>query len=260
MLRVFIFIGGNFASLQNEWIMTKFSFFLLAASLCLASCTTHKLPAFSNQQWHVDPHSGNAVSTAGTELAFGSEWMITDTTLMQTAEQIAAYPKLSSHLASGIAQFPEIKVDSVLFYNPHRGLLFVAYHQAKPLKPTSEIGLYNDSAVVYSKEYARIFGNMTTYIDDDGWEIGPSESVYSNVRYNPNHKRLVLLQRLPHSNIAVFVICYTNTKKGKWWENYPPGTLWNIDLGDTDNLERISSFLHSSRNLAVENLKLALPE
>lgn len=255
----FIFIGINFASSQNEWIMTKLSFFLLAASLCLASCTTQKLPAFSNQQWHVDPHSGNAVCTSGTELAFGSEWMITDTTLLQTAEQIEAYPKLSPHLASGIAQFPEIKVGSVLFYNPHRGLLFVIYHQVKPLKPTSEISLYDDTSRVYSKEYARIFGNKTTYIDDDGWEEGPTASVYANTRYNPKDRRIVLLQRLPH-NIAAIQIWATNAKKGKWQEDYPPGTFWNIDLGDTDNIDRISSALHSTQNLAVENLKLILPK
>lgn len=71
------------------------------------------------------------------ELAFGSEWMVTDTTLMQTTEQIAVFPKLSRHLVEGIAQFPEVKVDSILFYNPHRGLLFVSYHQIMPLKPTA---------------------------------------------------------------------------------------------------------------------------
>ncbi len=228
--------------------------------ICLTSCTAHKLPAFSNQQWRVDAYSGHAVSSSGQELAFGSEWMITDTTLMQTSEQIAHFPRLASHLTNGIAQFPEIEVDSVLFYNPHRGLLFVTYHQVKPLKPTSEIYLYDDSTGAYSKEYAELFGIQYTSIDDDGWENGPTNSTYTNVHYRPKKKQVILLLRIPFkdNNIAILQIGATNAKKGKWWEDYPAGTLWNIDLGNTDNIERISTLLQSSRNLAVENLKLAL--
>lgn len=240
--------------------MTKFSFILLAVGLGLASCSTHKLPAFSNQQWHVDSYTGHAVSSKGLELAFGSEWMITDTSLMQTPGRIADFPKLSEHLAKGIAQFPEIAVDSILFYNPHRGLLFATYHQVKPLKPTSEIYLYDDTTGVYSKECARIFGNQYTSIDDSGWEDGPATSVYTNVHYRPKDKRVVLLQRLPFKdvNIAVFQILKTTPKRGKWWEDYPRGTFRHIDFGDTDNIEKIAQFLLSSRNLAVENLKLTL--
>lgn len=239
--------------------MTKFSFLIAVACLCLASCTTHSLPDFSSQQWHVDAYSGNAVSTSGLELAFGSEWMITDTTLMQSNRHFEEFPKLSEHLANGIAKFPEIKVDSILFYNPHRGLLFTSYHQVKPLKPTSEIYLEDDTAEVYSKEYARIFGNQYTVIDDTGWENGPINSVYTNVHYCPKEKCVVLLQCIPYNgnDIAVFQIWVTNPKKGKWWENYPAGTLSNTDLGDTDNIEKIANMLQSSRNLAVENLRLS---
>ncbi len=234
--------------------------YIMLLCVFLASCTaTHTLPPFSSQRWHVDPRSGNAVSTSGVELGFGSEWMVTDTTLMQTPAQLASYPKLPSHLAKGIAQFQEIAVDSIYFYNPHRGLLFVRYHQEKPLKPTSEIQLFDDSAQVYSREYANMFGDLTTHIEDDGWENGPSTSVYSNVRYRPGRRQLVMLQRLP-GGIAVIQICATNPRKGKWWEDYPPGTLWNIDLGDPASVEHIATFLQSSRTLAVSNLRLLLPE
>lgn len=228
--------------------------------MCLSACGTHTLPAFSSQKWHVDSYSGHAVSTSGNELAFGSEWMVTDTTLMQTPEQIANFPKLSEHLAKGLAQFPEIAVDSILFYNPHRGLLFATYHQVKPLKPTSEIYLYDETTGAYSKEYARIFGRQYTSIDESGWEEGPTNSVYTNVCYRPKDKRIVMLQRIPFKagNIAVFQISETNAKKGRWWENYAPGTFWNINIGDPENIERISQYLQSSRNLAVENLNLVI--
>lgn len=218
--------------------MTRLCLMMLATCICCASCTTKHLAAFSNQQWHVDANSGHAVSSSGLEVAFGSEWMITDTTLMQTYEQVSAFPKLESHLANGIAQFPEIEVDSILFYNPHRGLLFATYHQVKPLKPTSEIYLYDETTGAYSKEYARIFGRQYTSIDDSGWEAGPTGSVYTNVHYRPKNKRVVLLQRIPFKdiNIAVFHI----------WEN------------NTDNIERLAIALEATRNLAVENLRLAL--
>lgn len=230
------------------------------ACLGLASCTTPKLPLFSSQRWYVDSYSGNAISTSGLELGFGSEWMVTDTTLIQTPEQMAKYPKLSSYLAKGIAEFSEITVDSIYFYNPHRGLLFVSYHQARPLKPTAEIYLYSDTTPVYSKEYARVFGELTTYIDDDGWENGPTHSVYSNVRYKPHDKQLILLQRIPYNgkDIAIFQICTTKPPKGKWLKDYPPGTFWNTDLGNTNNIESVALFLQSSRTMAVSNLKLSL--
>lgn len=242
--------------------MSKFSLLAAAAVLILASCATHKLPAFSSQQWHVDAHSGNAVSTSGLELAFGSEWMITDTTLLQSSRQIADFPKLSEHLANGIAQFPEIEVDSILFYNPHRRLLFATYHQVKPLKPTSEIYQSGDAAGDYSKEYARIFGTQYTSIDDSGWEKGPTNSVYANVHYHPKDKCVVLMQRIPYNDrqIAVFQIWASIPKRGKWWEEYPRGTFMNVDFGNTDNIEIISNLLHSSRNLAIENLKLSFPK
>lgn len=240
--------------------MTKFSLLIAGACLGLASCTTKILPPFSTQKWFVDSYSGNAVSNSGLELSFGSEWMITDSTLMQSHCDLAVFPKLSEHLVDGIAQFPEIEVDSILFYNPHRGLLFTTYHQVRPLKPTSEIYLYDETTGAYSIEYARLFGRQYTAIDDSGWENGPTNSVYTNVHYRPKEKRIVLLQRIPYNghNIAVFQICRTIPKGGKWRENYPAGTFWNTDLGDTDNIERIANMLHSSRNLAVENLKLSL--
>lgn len=239
--------------------MTKLQFLIAGATLFLASCSTHKLPAFSNQQWHVDAYSGNAVSTSGLELAFGSEWMITDTTLMQSLRQIEDFPKLSEHLAHGIAQFPEIEVDSILFYNPHRGLLFTTYHQVKPLKPTSEIYLHDETSGAYSEEYARIFGNQYTSIDDSGWENGPTSSVYTNVNFRPKDKRIVLLLRIPDNgqNIAVFQIWASIPKGGKWWEVYPMGTFTNVDFGNFDNIETISNLLHWLRNTAVENLRLS---
>lgn len=239
--------------------MAKLGYFILAIVICLASCSTHKLPAFSNQQWHIDTYSGNAVSSSGIEVAFGSEWMVTDTTLMQTSAQVAGFPKLASHLADGIARFPEIEVDSVLFYNPNRRLLFVTYHQIKPLKPTSEIFLYDGTTAVYSEEFARLFGLHDTSVDDTGWENGPTNSVYSNVRYIPGHRQLVQLQRIPgKDNIAVFQIWTTDVKSGNWMANYPPGSMNYISLGHAGNIERISAAIQSSRNLAVENLKLTL--
>ena len=85
-------------------------------------------------------------------------------------------------------------------------------------------------------------------------------TVYVNVRYTPRAKRLVLLHRIPSrgNNLAIFHICATNAREGKWWEGYPPGTFWNIDLGDADNIECIAAFLHSSRSEAVANLRLGM--
>lgn len=234
--------------------MNKF-IFILAIAL-LTSCTTATLAPFSGQSWHVDAYTGKAVSDRGMELAFGSEWMICDTTLIQSAEQLSAYPKLEKHLAKGIAEFPEIIVDSIYFYNPARGLLFASYHHIRPLKPNSEIYLYNDTDQVYSKEYARIFGQMTTAIDDDGWEDGPQNSVYTNTRYRPDKKQLVLLHRIPYhgSCLAIFQVCHSKSKHWNWNQGYPPGTLWNIDLGDPDNLMIITAFIQAARTTAVSNL------
>lgn len=239
---------------------------IFVCALCLVaaltSCTTSKLPLYSNHTWRVDSISGNAVSSAGMELAFGSDWLIRDTTLIQTTSQMGEYPKMESYLAKVISQFPEISIDSIYFYNPARGLLFASCHQNKPLKPTAEIRLYNDTTASYSSEYHRIFGNMTTYIDDTGWEDGPEESVYTNLHYSPKKKEVVLLQRIPYRGqyVAVFHIRSTKPQKGKWWEDYPRGMFWGIDLGNTDNLETISTFLHSSRTTAVSNLNLAQPK
>ncbi len=232
---------------------------LLLLCICLASCTPARIPAFSTQHWHVDSITGNAVSSSGLELGFGSEWLITHTSLIQTPEQLNAYPALASFLADGISQFDEIVVDSIYFYNPHRGLLFVTYHQLKPLKPDSEISLYDETSEIYSKEYARIFGNETSFIDDDSWLDGPVNTVFTNVRFRPGKKKLVLLQRIPYNgtDIAVIQIAKTQPKKGKWWEDYPRGTFWTMDLGDPDNVSRLTSFLHSARSTAVANLRLA---
>ena len=232
--------------------------FICCLALSLASCTIQRLPPFSSESWHIDSYSGNAKSNTGLEFGFGCEWMITDTALIQTSEQIASFPKLAEYLTQGIRQFPEIVVDSIYFYNPARGLLFVSYHQKKPLKPNTEITLYNDSMAVYSKEFTRIFGWMNTYIEDDGWENGPVESVYSNLHYNKGDKQFVLLQRIPYKdkNIAVFHICSSMPKKGKWWEEYPRGIFWRVDLGNTDNIEHIASYLNSARTVAVSNLQI----
>lgn len=240
--------------------MTKLSLLIAGVALMLASCSTHKLPAFSNQQWHVDAYSGNAVSTSGLELAFGSEWMLKDTTLMQSLRQIEDFPKLSELLVYGIARFPEIEVDSILFYNPHRRLLFTTYHQVKPLKPTSEIYLHDETSGAYCEEYARIFGNQYTSIDYSGWENGPTNSVYTNVHYRPKDKCIVLLMRIPNNdqNIAVFQILASIPKGSKWWEGYPRGTFMSVDFGNTDNIETISNLVQWSRNTAVENLRLSL--
>ena len=236
--------------------------YIICLVAALTSCTTNKIPIFSNQKWHIDHISGNAVSSSGMKFSFGSEWLIRDTTLIQTPAQMLKYPKLESYLAKVISQFPEIVIDSVYFFNPARRLLFAAYHQEKELKPTSEIKLYNDSVTYYIKDYARVFGNMTTNIDDTGWETGPVESVYTNLHYNPKRKEVVLLQRIPYGghNIAVYHIWATIPTKGKWWNDYPRGMFRTTDLGNTENLETISLFLQSSRTTAVSNLNLALPK
>ena len=75
--------------------------YIMLLCVFLASCTaTHTLPPFSSQRWHVDPRSGNAVSTSGVELGFGSEWMVTDTTLMQTPA-VLVYPSSITYDEAG---------------------------------------------------------------------------------------------------------------------------------------------------------------
>lgn len=238
--------------------MKRVNKLLIGISLLCASCASTNLPPFSSQSWHIDTKSGHAVSDRGTELAFGSDWMITDTALIQSDEQVATYPKLATYLAAGLSTFNEIAIDSVLFYHPSRGLLFATYHQTVPLKPAAEIAAYNEGENAYSKEYARIFGHIYTHIDDTGWEAGPDSTVFSNTRYNAKRKQFVMLQRLPNAaaDIAVFVFRTQLPKKGKWWEEYPRGTFWRLDPGESDNLERISTFIHFTRSLAVENLKI----
>lgn len=213
-------------------IQKKTTFLLLVMGmtlLLLSSCTSSRgflngngkgLPPFSRQVWTVDPRNGHAKSSSGLELGFGFKWMVTDTILLQTHDQISHYPKFKDYLAKALRKFPEIVVDSIYFYDLSRGLLFVEYHQVKPLKPAAEIYLYDDSIPVYSKEYARIFGVSYTHIDDTGWENGPDCSVYSNIHYSKKDKQFILLQRIPFKerNIAVFHICTTIPKKGKWWE------------------------------------------
>ena len=250
-------------------IQKKSIFYLLVlglTSLLLSSCTSSRrfskrnvLPPFSGQVWKVDPRNGHAKSSSGLELGFGSPWMVTDTILLQTHDQIASYPKFVDYLTKGLRKFPEIVVDSIYFYNLSRGLLFVEYHQAKPLKPSAEISLYTDSIPVYSKEHARIYGIVDTHIEDKGWENGPESSVYSNIHYSKKDRQFILLQRIPYNerNIAVFHICTSIPKKGKWWEEYPYCIFWRTDFGNTDNFEAISSYLHSARTVAAENLQLS---
>lgn len=228
--------------------------------LMFSSCKSVGLPPFANRHWHVDAYSGNAVGDRGMELGFGSEWMVHDTVLIQSAEQLAPYPELEKHLARGVAEFPEIEVDSVLLYVPARGLLFATYHQVRPLKPVTEIRLYNDTVPVYSEELARIFGLIHTYIEDGDWENGPADSVFTNARYKPGKKQMVLLQRVPYKNenLAVFQICRSRPKHGKWWPPYPIYPYWSVDLGDADNVEHLGLLLHAARTTAVVNLQLGL--
>lgn len=242
--------------------MKQIFIYAMCLVAALTSCTANRLPVFSNQTWHVDHISGNAVGSSGMKFGFGSEWLIRDTTLIQTPTQMQKYHKLESYLAKVVSQFPEIAIDSIYFFNPARRLLFAACHQEKALKPTAEIKLYNDSVTYYIKDYARIFGDMTTHIEDTGWETGPVESVYTNIHYNPKDKEVVLLQRIPYNrhNIAVYHIWATIPRKGEWWNDYPRGMFSVTDLGNTDNLETISSFLQSSRTTAVSNLNLTLPK
>lgn len=79
--------------------------FICCLALSLASCTIQRLPPFSSMSWHIDSYSGNAKSDTGLEFGFGCEWMITDTALIQTSEQIASFPKLAEYLTQGIRQF-----------------------------------------------------------------------------------------------------------------------------------------------------------
>ncbi|MDE5997338.1 MAG: hypothetical protein K2G77_03900, partial [Muribaculaceae bacterium] len=120
-------------------------------------------------------------------------------------------------------KFPEIVVDSIYFYNLSRGLLFVEYHQAKPLKPSAEISLYTDSIPVYSKEHARIYGIVDTHIEDKGWENGPESSVYSNIHYSKKDRQFILLQRIPYNerNIAFFISAPRFLRKGNGGRNIP---------------------------------------
>lgn len=88
--------------------MKQIFLFSICLVVALTSCTTQKLPSFSNQTWHIDYISDNAVSSSGMKLGFGSEWLIRDTTLIQTSAQMQKYPKLESYLVKVISQFGDI--------------------------------------------------------------------------------------------------------------------------------------------------------
>lgn len=164
------------------------------SALLLASCRSVTLPPFSEQQWHIDKYSGHAVSNAGMELAFGSEWLVTDTTLVQNDGQLNQYQALRPYLKDALDLFPEITVDSILFYNPHRGLVFALYHQDKPMKPVTQIiDNKNQDNCDWLRQHNNVYGTLSAYIEDGEWEAGPETSVFTNLRYKRRKKLIVQL-------------------------------------------------------------------
>lgn len=230
----------------------------IVLTLLLASCSSVTLPPFSAQNWHIDKYSGHAVSNDGMDLAFGSEWLVTDTTLIQNDECFTRYPALRPYLNDALGLFPEISVDSILFYNPHRGLVFALYHQEKPMKPVTQIfDNKNQDNCDWLRQYNSVYGTVESYIEDGEWESGPVMSVFTNLRYNRHKKLVVQLQRVPYcgQDLAIFSIYRTRPKNFRR-EDFPGYPFWNRDLGDFENFEVIGNVLHNGRTHAIENLRL----
>lgn len=244
---------------MTRYILVFFWVFLLT------SCHSAKLLTFSGRTWRMSGIN-HAVSNDGMELSFGSPWLLTNMDmLIQSEEEIEAYPEMKVHLRKAFSLYPEIEVDSIYFYNPARKLVFASYHQRKPLKPITELCEAPeekdlDGKNTYEKMkpyYDEVFGRTYAWSDIDGWQKGPTQSVYFNLRKNKRDKLMVQLQRLPYNDgsLAIFSILQTEPKKYHS-ENFPMNPYWKYDINELETIELISFWLHGSQTYAIDNLRL----
>lgn len=224
---------------------------IIATYINMMSCSSCKSITFSHQRWNIEKASGNVVSSDSTmKFTFGHNFLVDPAmTIISNRDSLSNYPGVEEYIQKICASFA-IRVDSVLFYAPIYGVLFVEYTDlSSPLPPHSITADMEKHS--YSTSWMR-------NIEEERWDRGKKE-MYTNIVLHKYNKQLLVLDRFSYGNknIGRISILQTNLRKLKKM-GLPQWTFHWADLTKPRSLEIIADFFKTRREVSIENYLIDL--
>lgn len=222
---------------------------ITAVILVLTSCAGIKDIPFSTGRFHMDANTGYIQNVDSTlRFTFCSKVIEPDMLIIDNENQAARYRELHKYLNNICSQL-NVNCDSILFYTPSNGKMFVEISEPNAWKPRSQT-----TNMAEDDPY-------TAWVRDDDAEqwIRQPDELYSNVLLNKRKKQILVIDRFNYGKkrVALIHIIQSPTKQflkiglPQWTETW-------ADVTDPTCLEPISNWIDGHRKIAIENYRLGL--
>lgn len=219
-------------------------FVSLLQLVIFSSCNTSRYIPFSKGDWNIQEETGRLVSADSVfHFIIGNEISPSNTTVIGGSDSVD--DGIRRYLTQ-ICNASKIRIDSILCYIPEVSIAIVAVDESYKVQPSSVVINIHDNP-------------YTTWVRDDDVAEGRrgDEEVYSHTLIDKRNKSLIVVDRMTYKkhDIAFIKIVQTNTKKARNM-NVPSAALRWADVTNPRNIDAISYWIMSHRDLAIKNFRL----
>lgn len=223
---------------------TRIIISFVGALLFLTSCNTSRSVQFSNTDWKYLKETGCIVSSdSAYRFIIGDKTTPSDVNIFGHCTQ--ADDGIRKYIGK-ICKASKMKIDSVLCYIPETSTIIATTSESRNVQPSSVTTNIHDNP-------------CTTWIRDDDSDEGKraDDEIYSNSLIDKRNKALIVIDRMTYNkqSIAFIKVIQTDTRKARKL-NVPNAALYWADVTNPRNIDAISYWIMSHRDLAIRNFKL----
>lgn len=211
--------------------------FISLAFVC--SCASTSPLNFAKHKWNIDSLNGDVVNEDRTIcFTYGNVLVDPSMPIISDSGSVAMHKGVDKYLEKTCKNFA-INVDSILYYAPLQGVLYIEYKDATPiLKPSSITTNMKQNENAY-----------TIWVRDDDVESWQrkSDEMYTNVVLNKRYKQILVLDRFTYGNKNIGRISILQTNTNHW-----------ADVTNPKYMEIVADFIVSRRNVSIVNYRKGL--
>lgn len=205
----------------------NFAFALVAATLLMAGCTSHKGLVFANREWHVSDYYGQIIDKDTTyRMTFGNVLIPDPLPIISSVDSVAKYPGMDKFM-SDILHTIHLDSAEILFYAPHMHTMFVRPNGVMPpMKPSSISSPMSDP-----KPY-------TMWVNKDDIEDWTRDSteMYTYTYFDKGKRQLLIVDHYDYGETSIAQITIFQSRN-----------KLTSKMGVHDNLRRAYFEIHDLR-------------
>ena len=240
--------------MKSRKTLGKLSFFLVAISFFLNSCSSPKNLIFADREWHISSHYGQIIDKDTIfRFTFGNILIPDPLVIVSSKDSLNQYPGMDKFLAD-ILHTTNLDNTEILFYAPEMQSMFVRLtSELPPLRPSSISSPLSDD-----KPYT-----MWIYENDAERWNRKADEMYTYTYSNKKKKQLLIVDCFNYGEIPVaqITILQNRNKETDKFCLPSPGirAAFNVrpDFRNYMNyIEPISNRIETRRETAFGNYKI----